>query len=259
MKTVITQEIDGYTIVTGVGDPVIDAVATRLKVDKLMNNDPDMLEFHKKTQAANLKLKEFYRANKKRSRAARAQTLWEQFQNTILEIQADRKKLNEKCTELYKKNIEYFQPKPGEFIVTDEIWQKYLALLQERKNQQVCFHGGHGLIPDLRGQRYWIKKDGKWEHGVIEKLGEEFPCGYKTAETMPDETKHEIIEQLHTERIRGLSDDEKQKELEKEKNIALDRAAFMKSRLEVEGDDQALEKSREWHKAETERLELRYK
>jgi hypothetical protein len=271
MKTVITQEIDGYTIVTGVGDPVIDAVATRLNVEKLTADDPDRIALSKASEDAGKKIKEYLIANSRKGKKRvvngvriggvsekQVKALWDDFQKTMDSVKEFRAKLNEKCTELYKRNIEYFEPKFGEFIVTDEIGQRYLTLLQARKNQQVCFYDGEKFVSDLRGQHYWIKKDGKWERGVIEKLGQEYPDGCETVETMPDETKQEIIEQLDTDRICDLSPGEKQKELEKQKNIALDRAASMKSRLEIEGDDQALEKSREWHRLETERLEQRY-
>jgi hypothetical protein len=260
MRTLITEEIDGYTIVKGVDRPAVDAVSTRMKVEEKIKNDPDKLELEKLASEAGKKLKEYLISKSKRkSRVVNgvrlnanekiAQKRWDEFQAIVEKVKISRAKFDKKCLELFHADPQYFQPKPGEMIVTDEIGEKFLELLPPRKNTALLLSGDS--VADLRGQQYWTKKE-KWEYVVIEKLGEEKPENSIHADDLTDEQKVEIT-------IGSWSTEERKQAHEDHKEAILTQAAIMRSRLEISGEKQALEKSKCWHKEQLKKLEEMYK
>jgi hypothetical protein len=253
MRTLITEQIDGYTIVLGVDRPTVDAVTTRQKIDEKIADDPLILEIIEKQKQAVLLAKEWGRCQKKRRLAAKSQTLEEQYNATCLEIGALHDKVDAKRFEMMQAEPIYFEPKLGELMVSDEVGADHLAKFPVPHGKKLVMYGDY--VTDLRGQKYWIKTDGHWEHLEIEKLGEEIPDGGLTVDEMTDETRIDIGQQLKDEYIRGLCGEEKQAELKKALAVALDQAAYMKSKLEIQGDTDALAKSQEWYKAETDRIQ----
>jgi hypothetical protein len=253
MRTLITEQIDGYTIVLGVDRPTVDAVRTRQVIDEKTASDPLVTEVDRKCQQALLLAKEWNKCRKKRRLAAKAQTLEEQYNATCLEISVLRGKVDAKRFEMMQAEPIYFEPKLGEIIVSDEIGESHLAKFPIPQNKKLVMYGDY--VTDLRGQQYWIKTDGRWEQRTIEKLGDEIPDGGLTVDDMSTETRIDIGQQLKDEYIRGLCGEEKQAERKKALAVALDQAAYMKSKLEIQGDADALPKSQEWYREETERIE----
>jgi hypothetical protein len=252
MRTLITEQIDGYTIVLGVDRPTVDAVRTRQVIDEKIAEDPLVKEISEKCKQALFLAKEYEKCRKKRRLAAKTQTLEGQYNATCLEISGLKKQVDAKRFEMMQAEPIYFEPKLGEIMVSEEVGESHLAKFPVPQNKKLVMYGDY--VTDLRGQQYWIKTDSRWEQRTIEKLGEEIPDGGVTVDDMPTETRIEIEKQFKDEYIKGLCGEEKQAERKKALAVALDQAAYMKSKLEIQGDMDALLKSQEWYKTEAERI-----
>lgn len=256
MKTIITREIDGYNVVMGIDYPIIDSVATRLKVDNIVKDDPEMLEAAKVTnQIAKLHKAYFKLSNaKKRRFAGKMQTLRERFDLLIPVLAKLRASTDEKRWKLFNEDPIYFQPKPGERIISDEEAESFDI---PRPENRVLLRNGD-FIPDFRGVKYWLKTDDRWSLNEITKIGIPVPSWSVPELSLTLDQQVEIRAQFETDRISRLTDDEKNKESDAVKKGALTRAGFMKSELEIEGAKDPLRKSQAWYESELEQIEARY-
>lgn len=256
MRTLITKQIDGYTIVLGVDRPVVDAVSTMERIDQEIIGDPLIQEIAKKCTQAQLIAKKWNKSRKRKRQAAMTQTLEEQYNKSCVEISELKAHVDEKRFAMLQADPIYFEPKQGETLVSDEVGEDHLSKLPIPHGKKLVMYGGY--VTDIRGQKYWIKIDGRWEQREIGKLGQEIPDGGVTVDEMTTETRIDIGEQLKDDYIRGLEGEEFEAEKNKTLAIALDQAAFMKSKLEIQGDPDPLGNSKVWYESELKRIEEKF-
>lgn len=262
MKTKITQNIDGYDIIIGIGEAQIDGVATMPIVENALRETAEYKSVEAKKQELSVVLNGAAQALKN-ARNSKTQSekngYVTEYQQSLEKSKAIESELKEliaplqaKQQELILKHAVYFHPKQGEFIITPEeaeLIENAMITANLHNNfldvnmQEIC---------DNRGKTAWIKSGGKWSKREITKIGDEIKSGEIT------EINDEIITQLEAERISKLSAKEKEAEKTAAINSLGSQSAFMRSTLEIQGDSKALEKSKEWYNAEVEKINLKY-
>ena len=262
MKTRITQNIDGYDIIIGIGEAQIDPVATMPKVENALRETDEYKSVEAKKQELSVILNGAAQALKN-ARNSKTQSekngYVTEYQQSLEKSKAIENELKDliaplqaKQQELILKHAVYFTPKQGESIITpEEATVIENAMITATRNnkfldvnmQEIC---------DNRGKTAWLKKDGKWSRREITKLGDEIKAGEIT------EINDEIIAQLEAERIAGLSVTDKAKEKESVIASLKTQAVQMRMGLEIQGDKDALSKSQEWYNEEVQKVEVKY-
>jgi len=269
MKTALTKEINGKTIIIGFSDPVIDPVETEKKILALK-----VLDESDETRKLKAKIKEIgdrqrmgMQAMKEHARlkyvgqAAQSETKRIEaigHYNKVDVLMAENKPLIEsfknKKKELVRENAVYFQPKPSEVFIEDE-QHETLTQIEIGEFAKLCIDGN--VIPDYSEQTIYQKVKDRW---IIVNLdfGESFPIGAILNRDLTDEQKVEISTQTESDRIIELSAIDK----ETEKNAAIDNAAIqaarMRSVLEIQSDRDALTKAQEWYNEQLLIIEEKY-
>lgn len=262
MKTRITQNIDGYDIIVGIGEAQIDGVATLPIVNEALKltNEYKSVEAKKQELSVliNMTAQAMKNARDSKTQSDKNKYVAEYQQNLEKQklVEADLKllvsPLQIKQQELVLKHAVYFTPKEGESIITDDEAVKIETAMNEATTNNKYLDINLKEICDNRGKTAWIKSGGKWSSRDISKIGDEIKSGEIT------EINAEISEQLESERMAKLTT--AQKEAEKTAIISglASRANAMRGELEIQGDSKALVKSQDWYKAEVEKVNLRY-
>lgn len=116
------------------------------------------------------------------------------------------------------------------------------------------------IINDYRGVTYHFKTDGVWGKRTIAVL-EEFPGETEIADAdLTDEQRAEINEQQETERIDGLSAEDKTAEFTARDEGLLGQAVVMRSGLEIQGATIAAAKTQAtaWYDSAVADLKIKY-
>jgi hypothetical protein len=251
-RTVIYQEIDGHKIIRGFDRPTVDPVATKEVVDSLIKETPE----YQAAEAKKAEHGEAYRAlivaatNKDDTAYKAALSAMSVRQE---ELKPLARALEEKIIALRRENAVYFTPRLGEVIRdASEIDSLITALQGAPQGIKICLDGAE--IPDNRGKVYFRKSGGKWTRTYIVRLGDPVPAD---AVLEADVTESQAAE-IEADRISSLPEDVKLKEKEIALAAALNEAAKMRSRLEIQGDPDALQKSKDWYDAELVRIKNLY-
>ena len=262
MKTKITQNIDGYDIIIGIGEAQIDGVATMPIVETALRETAEYKSVEAKKQELSVILNGAAQALKN-ARNSKTQsekngyvTEYQQALEKSKVIESELKELiaplQAKQQELILKHAVYFTPKQGESIITPEeatVIENAMITANLHNNfldvnmQEIC---------DNRGKTAWIKSGGKWSKREITKIGDELKPGEIT------EINDEIIAQLEAERIAALSASDKAKEKEAVIASLKTQAVQMRMGLEIQNDADALKKSQDWYNAEVSKVEIKY-
>ena len=246
MKTIITEQIQDFTIIKGFGELQIDPVETNnniklLLVDmpiskkienkireakvihKIKNDNFEQLKFAMKTKDA----KKYNKADK----AIRQRKLeLNDLNDDMIEL---KKELKQKIRKLKKENRVYFEPKAGEIRVNKKKYKNLSALYIDNKQRGNLTDVDGNEVIDKRGIQY--VKEGQII--TITELNNDVdgPLVYNlTAEALA----RLIYEYMSLQQI----EDEKQIK----RNDILNQAAFMRSKLEIEGNPDALTLSQQW-------------
>lgn len=262
MRTKITQNIDGYDIIIGIGEAQIDGVATLPVMTTALKETDEYKAVEVKKQELSVVLNSAAAAMKN-ARNSKTQAdkngFVKEYQAALENSKAIESELKEliaplqsKQQELILKHAVYFQPKQGESLITnDEATAIETAMISATENN--CYVDINlKEICDNRGKTAWIKSGGKWSKREITKIGDELKADEIT------EINDEIISQLESERIAGLTPIEKSKEKSAIIQGLLAQSIQMKSGLEIQGDSAALKKSQEWYNAELQKVEAKY-
>lgn len=269
MKTALTREINGKTIIIGFSDPVIDPVETEKKILALK-----VLDESDESRKLKAKIKEIgerqrmglqamkesaqlqYAGHKPQSDAKKKEG---QAQYTKAEIlMAENKPLiqdfKNKKNQLVKENAVYFQPKQSEVFIEDAQYEKFMKK-EIGEFGKLTLAGK--VIPDYSGHFIYQKIENRWIILTLI-LGDKFPSGAILERDLTEEQKIEISEQAENDRIAELSGPEK--EAEKQSMIAgiANQAAAMRSALEIQGDPDALIKSQDWYSEQLALIEEKY-
>lgn len=168
-------------------------------------------------------------------------------------------RLKVKSKEIRRANPVYcnYEGHPEKMMVEDSRAES-LATAQagKSKHEQIDIDGT--VIDDFRGC-VCHHKDGsdKWIKTTIDELGLKPTFEIMEAD-LTDEQRAEIHAQNETERITGLSAEDKEAELAGMISGAMAQSVNMRSELEILGDADALTKSQEFYQGEVTRLEVVY-
>lgn len=282
MKTRITQNIDGYDIIIGIGEAQIDGVATDRIIIPMLKETAEYMAVENAKAELSKAATERYMAQKECGKinagiyAAKDENIKKQlklelqkaslvYQQKAIEQKEKEEALKplampliEKKKELFMANPVYFHPKQGESLITDdEATAIETAMISATENN--CYVDINlKEICDNRGKTAWRKISGKWAKRDISILGDDLKAGEILQSDLSESEQLEITEQLENERISKLSAKEKEAEKTAATNSLGSQAAFMRSTLEIQGDSKALEKSKEWYNAEVEKINVKY-
>ncbi len=269
MKTIKTQEIDGYKIITNLYDAggLIDPEATKKIVFKEMEKetvwkDIDKLKSQMSTYAHQaLQAKRNMKDAKTKPEQKKFYDEFIKYQNEMKNLETDLKPLavhlKEKFKEKMLEHAVYFNVKPNEEIITDEEGIEIKQAMIDATTEGKLLDRNLEKLSDLRGREYWVKNK-KWIKTVIIRIGENPPTGSIETKDLTIEQKQEITDQLEAERIASLTTIEKTAELANAIQVLAGRAAMMRSELEIQGDPDALKKSQDWYEAEKVIVEAKY-
>lgn len=259
MKTILTKKIDGYDIIIGFGSPGIEPIETGRKANGLLEKQPEVKACFEKAE----ELKKLWKARldsiriarqafKKGDKKKHAEAMYniemrdEQIKVISEEMKELAKKREAKRVELWNENLVYFEPKPGEKIITeDEYLEIGKKLIDATANNCVLSIDGKEII-DCRGVKY-IKKG---EIVEIKSLGEKID-GPLVKDVTPEEFQRIKYRYMSIEDIEA----EKQSKI----NIVIGGSIQKRNELEILGDVDALKKSQDWYKAEAKKIEDEYK
>lgn len=262
MKTKITQNIDGYDIIIGIGEAQIDGVATMPIVENALRETAEYKSVEAKKQELSVVLNGAAQALKN-ARNSKTQSekngYVTEYQQSLEKSKAIESELKEliaplqaKQQELILKHAVYFHPKQGESLITDdEATAIETAMISATENNKFLDINLKEIC-DNRGKTAWIKSGGKWSKREITKIGDELKPGEIT------EINDEIITQLEAERIAGLTPLEKSKEKAVIIQGLLAESIQMKTGLEIQGDKDALKKSQDWYNVEVSKVDEKY-
>lgn len=268
MKTKITQKIDDYNIIIGIGEAQIDPVKSNpIAIEELKKTvEYKAVEDKKKElQPLAVKSQQAFKNAKASKTVSEKNGFVKEYQQVNEQIKIIESQLKElfmpltiKQSELILKHAVYFQPKEGEFIIDDVEALAVETAMQQAAQANKLLDDTLKQISDYRGETVWKKISGKWQQRAILKIGDEPKAGEILASALTENQQSEIKEQLNAERIAGLNSAAKIAEKTAMIDNAMSQAVSMRSSLEIAGDNQALKKSQDWYNTEVERINALY-
>jgi hypothetical protein len=268
MRTKITQNIDGYDIIIGIGEAQIDGVATMPIVENALRETVEYKAVEAKKQELSVLINQTAQAMKNardsKTQSEKNKYVAEYQQNQELQkgIESELKTLisplHQKQHELILKHAVYFQPKEGETVISKDEADIIENAMITATNNDCYVDINLKQICDNRGKTAWSKSGGKWVKRDITVLGDDLKAGEILQNNLSEIQQSEISIQLEAERISKLSESDKLKEKESLISVLAARANSMRGELEIQGDSKALVKSQDWYKAEVSKVESKY-
>jgi len=221
MKTVITQNIDGYEIVTAFGEATVDGVATwsaiqdkvialdeltqvnalKTKIQAQVDIAANMAQLAENATKSGLLVQAESYAAQQKSALSQADALGVDMPTLVEAFEAKRK-------ELFEANAVYHILPSGESQITDAQYETMKTAFDNlTDNGQLLLAGGE--VADYRGKSYWIKKSEKWESATISTLGVPIPSGGILTANLTSDEQLEIATQAEADRVSSLSDADK--------------------------------------------------
>lgn len=252
MKTILFNTIDGHDVVAGFSTATIEPVETNKAVRAALVDTPEQ-------KALDNKKSEFESAVADRASAFKARDNGKYrsaidsiktIQSGIIPLASD---LSKKIIALRAEHAVYFEPRKGEVISNEQQIDTILKAVKDCP-AGCCIDLDGKTVEDNRGRVYFRKASGKWGRTNIINLGDTIPSDAVLAEDVTDAQRDEI----EADRVAGLPAAERRQEKDKAMGSALNSAADMKSRLEIQSDPDALTKSQDWYQAEVAIIEGLY-
>lgn len=266
MKTVITQEINGYTIIIGFGNPVIDPVETA-KIIKPMLEDSNELKAVKQKikevgarqrmaiqamkESARLKIRGDQKFKEKEAEAAAHFQIVKELQEEAKPLKGP---LKQKRIELIKENAIYFEPKQNEMII-DNDQHAELKTKELGEFGRLCLDGS--VVYDYTKETGYSKIGDGWVINTFP-FGAQISTEVILERDLTEEQKEEIAEQNEKDRVAGLSAAGKEAEKLSAINSAASQAANMRNVLEIQSDPEALTKAQDFYNSEVEKINTKY-
>ena len=277
MHTAILKNIDGYSVVHGFSSPAVDPEATKAAVKLVVQGSSECNQVKSRIAVLAGKIKmirvsmaklngEGHKV--KRSESPNKDKLMkrleakyfaqeEKLEELTKELIRENQNLKPIINQILAQNIQYFEAAGSDTPITDEKYEELSRKLASLKEGEKLDIDGTVLI-DKRNTVWAKKTNNIWSNGIIEKLNEDLPSGSKLRSSLTEEETAEISAQRDSDRIKMLSQSEKDKELEGQKEAIKNKAAIMKSRFEIEDDPSALSKAKAWLSREKTALEAKY-
>jgi hypothetical protein len=93
---------------------------------------------------------------------------------------------------------------------------------------------GLAILPDYRGVEYWRQSGGRWGKAKIEQLGVAMPDGAVLDKDLSPEQRGEITAQQESDRVAGLSGEQKAAEKQARLDAAADEADRLSRRAQIQ-------------------------
>ncbi len=270
MKTITTQKIDGFDIITNIysADGLIDPEATKKVVAVEIGNTDEwgaIKEVNSQMQVYANQAAQAKRNSKDAKTMPEKTKFWNEYlarYNQVSDLRENliplAKNMKKKIKELTLEHAVYFNPKPGDLIVDDleaeNISQAMISATQSGK----VIDKDLNKIDDYRGRKYWKKASGKWQGTDIIGLGVVPASGAIETKNLTPDQLAQIGIQVEKDRIAGLSSAKKLAEMQSMITGLVSRAAMMKVELDIKDDPDSLEKAQDWMTAETEAINAKY-
>ncbi len=267
MHTVITRRIDGFDIITGFGERSIEPVKTKKLVAKEIKKTDEFkaVESKQDQMKAALKLaadsgkksKEAKNKAEKESHYAEKMVRLQQARGYENEIKAMLPDLKKKQKSLTLELAVYFEPKAGEIVKTEAQMMSIRASVDRLNGNGYVTESGE-IVEDNRGVVYCKLSGSKWTVRKIGVLGVSVPSGDILYDNLDADQKKAVDLQLEIDSAASLSAAEKIIAKENADAVALRDAESLRSRLEIQGVDTALEDSQAFYQARQSELDLIY-
>jgi len=264
MKTVITKQIDEHEIVTGFDSAALDPEATKEKAKEQLMQDEDFknlaLSYQSKLKQ---KADEFiaYQNKCKTDPSFRTKAAYEVFLHSQEAIQSQivnlAQQLKTARDAAFQANKTFFEPKKGEKIIDEKTQKSLLGSLKKLKSRQLLTLDG-GSVDDNRGRVFYEYINGEWIPDKVQKLNESKPPNGIYEDETNETQKAEIADSKERQRVCALSDDAKLAEFNTLDKQALREAAIRMNELEISGELNPKDKSREWYDSEKQKLKDKY-
>lgn len=260
-KTVIYKTIDGHDVISGFDRPTVDPIETTMAVEKIIKDTPEYQAAEAKKAEYSNAVRELSEIQKKYKRGTKVSAEDQNKWNTALgmmtvrqdELKPLARDLKDKTLALRREHAVYFEPRKGEIIKTAVDVDALAAKIKARKPGTVIALDGTE-IKDNRGRVYFRKAGGKWGRTHIVRLGDTVPTDAVLDKDVTDIQRVEI----ERDRVLALPESEKAAERARAMQGAINMAADMRSRLEIQSDTKALAKSKTAYQAEVTRIEGLY-
>ena len=202
MKTVFFANIDGFDIVMGIGDAVIDPMATSKIIDEPFQASDEV----KALKTLNAQLDE---VNKQASNLPPTPENMTWYQKSTDDLKAQFGPVSDaiavKRSALMAQYAVWCQPGGQENLVTDDQAEKYQSLAKD--GYKVKLDGT--LVADNRNAVYWTKLSSGWTQTVITNLGDTVPAGSVLDSALTDDQRTQIQAQFEAARVAALTPDQK--------------------------------------------------
>ena len=269
MKSVLYEEIDGFKIINGFDNLLINPIETKEMLLKEIIKTESYKKFASYMIDVRGKMEQAHKAGVNSSQAVNEPERKKFFLEREMRLE-DIKKIQEMIKEhLPKLKIEekeiiikkaiYFIPRSNEKGIKDTKFKelKEKISLAFEKGKLITIDGDE--IENNAGKTFYNKVSDKWNITRIDKLGIKSPKDSKEYNLLTNEEKNEVNDQIKINQINKASLREKEIMKNQELEGAITRASTMRSQLEIQGDVDALKKSQSWYKKEIKLIEDRYK
>ncbi len=269
MKTKITQSIDGYDIIIGIGQAHVDPVASApIVAEALAKTDTCKAIDAYKQEISTLANAAMQARNSARSatKASDRNAYTREYQSRMEEIKEVEAKLLPLANELvalrkslYESDlVVYMQPKPGETVITDAEAETITEAMIAATQAGELVDKDLKRVPDNRGRVYWVESSGTWTRQDVTRLGVAPKSGAIVDADLTDKQRQAIAAQIETERVKALSKQAKATEKESALAALVTQAAQKKAELEITGATDALKQAQAWYQEQAQAVEVKY-
>lgn len=281
MKTVLTEKIDGLSVVVGFSEPCIDRYSTEEKITPFLaelDESKEIVVITNKIKAQKIIIanastlisteslksdtdKNKVLINETESKIVAAEEAIRTYENEINELLPV---LTAKKIELMQYEAVYFEPKESEIIISSEEYQTLCDMTTDDKKLVIDVENNElsnpRLVNDFRNLFYYFKDGDSWLKAKILALGLDLPENCYFWGDLTEEQQTEINNQDEADRVFKLTDEEKESEFNTKKAAVLAASISLRSEREIEGDsyEQALEVSQFCYESEIDKLKIKY-
>jgi hypothetical protein len=284
MKVATVQKIDEVEFITGFCDLTIDAQETKKVIvphieatQEFKDSEAKMKQISEATAKMDMAKKDIKIATATLGSSTattedKAQALQNKEQALIsIGVQEETIKnlqqaliiiiegLNNRTKQIYAQYAVNFEPGRNERAVENsqlgDLVEKF-SNLDKSKKEFLKLSGD--VIQDKRGTLYFEKSGERWNQGKVVKITDVVPGTAKIESALTDTERTEIVEQAKTDRIDGLTAEEKTAEKESVLAGLVQQAGAMKNELEITGDPDPLATAQAWYNAEVAKVEDMY-
>ena len=192
MKLVSYRNVDGYNICLGIGEAIVDTMATCKEISEELKASDEA----KAITALNAEIAALRSRLKTRRRRSQIVELMKGYPELAAKLDARR-------SALMTEHAIYFTPGPnGDKLITDD--QAAALIAAQGPSVKVRLDGT--TIVDFRGTSYWVQAGSRWANTMITKLGDTVPAGAILDAALTDSDKAAIGAQFEADRVAAFGE-----------------------------------------------------